>query len=187
MHLYNNKETICKYDNSEDILKEYYMIRIIYYSKRKEYLLKTLKKDLDMIEYKRKFIQEFIDGTIDIIKKEDEEIDKILIDKEYPKFGSEDNDKKLSYDYLLNMRIRTLTKNKIDELDKQRENKLEIYNDLFNKTEKDLWKEDLDKFLILYRKNLDKYNKIMNEQINGNTTKESKAKSVKKSKSTKKK
>ena len=187
MHLYNNKETICKYDNSEDILKEYFMIRIVYYSKRKEYLLKSLKKDLDMIEYKRKFIQEFIDGTIDIIKKEDDEIDKILMDKEYPKFGSEDNDKKLSYDYLLNMRIRTLTKNKIDELDKQHDNKLEIYNDLFNKTEKDLWKEDLEKFLVIYRKNLEKYNKIMEEQINGEKAKNSKTKVVKKTKTTKKK
>ena len=39
------------------------MIRIVYYTKRKEYLLKSLKKDLDIIKYKRQFIQEFIDGT----------------------------------------------------------------------------------------------------------------------------
>ena len=186
MHLYNNKETICKYDNSEDILKEYYMIRIVYYTKRKEYLLKSLKKDLDIIEYKRKFIREFIDGTIDIIRKEDDEIDKILEDKEYPKFGSDDNERKLSYDYLLNMKIRTLTKNKIDELDKQHENKLGIYNELLNKNEKDLWREDLDKFLVIYRKNLDKYNKIMDEQINGNISKNSKEKVKKPRKSVKK-
>ena len=185
MHLYNNKETICKYDSSEDILKEYYMIRIVYYTKRKEYLLKSFKKDLDIIKYKRQFIQEFIDGTIDIIKKDDDEIDKILEEKEYPKFGSEDNDKKLSYDYLLNMRIRTLTKNKIDELDKQHENKSSLYDDLFNKSEKDLWKEDLEKFLVVYRKNLEKYNKIMGEQINGDINKNNKVKATRKAKSTK--
>ena len=185
MHLYNNKETICKYDSSEDILKEYYMIRIIYYTKRKEYMLKSLKKDLDIIEYKRKFIKEFIEGTIDIIRKEDDEIDKILEEKDYPKFGSEDNEKSLSYDYLLNMKIRTLTKNKIDELDKQHDNKLGIYNELLNKTEKELWKEDLNKFLVIYRKNLDKYNKIMDEQINGLNNKSNNSKKTKPTKNTK--
>ena len=180
MHLYNNKETICKYDNAEEILKEFYMLRIVYYTKRKEYLLKSLKKDLDIIEYKRKFIKEFIDGTIDIVRKDDDEIDKILEEKEYPKFGSEDIEKNLSYDYLLNMKIRTLTKSKIEELDKQHENKFELYNDLFNKNEKDLWKDDLEKFLVVYKKNLEKYNKIMKEQINGKNIKSVKESKVKK-------
>ena len=156
------------------------MLRIVYYTKRKEYLLKSLKKDLDIIEYKRKFIKEFIDGTIDIIRKDDDEIDKILEEKEYPKFGSEDIEKNLSYDYLLNMKIRTLTKSKIEELDKQHENKFELYNDLFNKNEKDLWKDDLEKFLVVYKKNLEKYNKIMKEQINGKNIKSVKESKVKK-------
>ena len=42
MHLYNNKGIICKYDSVEDIMKEFYLIRLIYYNKRKEYMLKSM-------------------------------------------------------------------------------------------------------------------------------------------------
>jgi len=165
MHLYNNKETICKYDSSEEILREFYQLRLIYYVKRKEYLLKMIRKDLDIFESKIRFIEGFIDGSIDIIKKEDDEINKMLEEKKFPKFGSDDNDEKFSYDYLLNMRIRTLTKTKIDELKNQHENKLALFNDIESKDPKDLWKDDLNKFIEVYKKELKKYNDLLKEQI----------------------
>ena len=120
------------------------------------------------------------EDAINIVQKEDDEIEKMLEDKNYPKFASETNENKFSYDYLLNMRIRTLTKSKMEELNKTRENKLGVYNDLLNKEEKDLWKDDLNKFLEIYKVNLEKYNKIMNDQINKDN------KEVKKIKKTKK-
>jgi hypothetical protein len=43
--------------------------------------------------------------------------------------------------------IKSLTKKKVDELKKLYENKLAVYNELLEKSEKDLWKEDLNKFL----------------------------------------
>tara|TARA_B110000483_G_C18206288_1_gene547794 strand:- start:102 stop:3611 length:3510 start_codon:yes stop_codon:yes gene_type:complete len=165
MHLYNNKETITKYDSSEEILREFYSLRLIYYVKRKDYLLKILKKELDIFESKIRFIEEFIDGSIDIIKKEDDEINKMLEDKGFPKFGNDNNEENFSYDYLLNMRIRSLTKTKIDELKNQHENKLAIYNDIETKEPKQLWKEDLEKFLEVYKKELAKYSDIMKEHI----------------------
>ena len=165
MHLYNNKETISKYDSSEEILREFYNLRLIFYVKRKDYLLKMIKKELDIFESKIRFIEGFIDGSIDIIKKEDDEITKLLEDKKFPKFGNDDNEENFSYDYLLNMRIRSLTKSKIDELKTQHENKLASYNDIENKEPKQLWKDDLEKFLEVYKKELKKYNNIMKEQI----------------------
>ena len=180
MHLYNNKEIICKYECVEDILKEYYMLRLIYYDKRKEYMLKSIKKELNIIESKIRFINEFINGTINIIQKEDDEIEKLLEEHNYPKFSSESDEDKFSYDYLLNMRIRTFTKNKIDELNKQYENKLGIYNVLINKSDKDLWKEDLEKLLDIYRLNLEKYNKIMETENLKETHEKKKIKVTKK-------
>ena len=181
MHLYNNKETICKYDSSDEILREYYNLRLIYYVKRKEHLLKVLKKELDIFESKIRFIEGFIDGSIDIVRKEDDEINKILEEKEFPKFGNDDNEDNFSYDYLLNMRIKSLTKSKIDELKNQHENKLALFKDIENKDAKNLWKDDLNKLLEVYRKNLNKYNEIMKEQIDLEINKkEKKKKSVKK-------
>ena len=174
MHLYNSKGVICKYDGVEDIMKEFYMLRLVYYTKRKEYMLKSMKRDLDIYQAKIRFIEEFISGEINILQKEDEEIEAMLIEKEYPKFSSSgkemeensssgeisepENDASFSYDYLLNMKIKSLTKKKIEELKKLYENKLALFNDLDGKTEKELWKNDLNKFLEVYRIKLKEYN-----------------------------
>ena len=172
MHLYNSKGIICKYDNAEDIMKEFYLIRLVYYTKRKDFMLKSMKKELDIYESKVRFIEEFISGKINILQKEDEEIEEMLISNNYPKFGSgeiddENNVDSFSYEYLLNMRIKSLTKKKVEELKKLFENKLAVYNELMSKNEKDLWKEDLTKFLEVYKKNINDYNKRLDEQING--------------------
>jgi DNA topoisomerase II len=181
MHLYNNKGTICKYDSIENIMKEFYLIRLVYYDKRKDYMLKNMQKELDIYQSKVRFIQEFIDGTINILNKEDEDIYNLLEEKNYPKFGKEEeDDNNKNYDYLLNMKIRTLTKKKIEELKKLYENKLALYNELMSKTNKDLWKEDLNNFLELYKKKLEQYNQSMSKELeNLNNLKN---KSVKKSK-----
>ena len=166
MHLYNSNGTIMKYDSPEEILKEFYFIRLAFYGRRKEYMLKTMKRELDIISAKVRFIEEFISGEINILHKEDEEIIEMLESSNYPKFGSEDieeDDGSFSYEYLLNMKIKSLTKKKVEELKGQHLNKLALYNDLETKSEKDLWKADLQDFLDVYRKRLKEYNEKMDE------------------------
>jgi DNA topoisomerase-2 len=166
MHLYNNKGIICKYDSAEEIMKEFYFIRLVYYSKRKDYMLKTMQKELDIYQAKVRFIEEFISGEINILQKEDEEIEAMLLERNYPKFGnSEEEDDSYSYEYLLNMKIKSLTKKKIDELKKLYESKLALFNDLQSKSDKDLWKEDLYKFLEVYKSKINEYNAKMAEQL----------------------
>ena len=170
MHLYNNKGIICKYDNVEDIMKEFYLIRLVFYTKRKEYMLKSMKKELDVIESKVRFIEGFISGEVNILHKEDEEIEALLIEKNFPKFGNGDIDNiedsnSYSYEYLLNMKIKSLTKKKVEELKKLFESKMGIYNELISKSEKDLWRSDLNGFLDIYRKRLKEYNDNIDDQI----------------------
>ena len=190
MHLYNNKGIICKYDCIEDIMKEFYLLRLVFYTKRKDHMLKSMQKELDVYQSKVRFIEEFISGEINILQKEDEEIEALLIERNYPKFGSgdineEENDS-FSYDYLLNMKIKSLTKKKVDELKKLYEAKLALYNDLLTKSEKDLWKADLNKFLEIYKVKLAEYNEKINDQIKSLNNQKTKT-PVKKAPSTKKK
>ena len=156
--LYNSKGIISKYNSSEQILKEFYLIRLAYYIKRKEYLLKKYKREYDIYYYKIKFIEEFINKTINIINEEDEKIYEQLKIKEYPKIETIKG-KEESYDYLLNMQIRSLTKKKMEELNKLYENKKMQYEILKKKTEKDIWKEDLSKLKEAYTKCNKKKNK----------------------------
>jgi hypothetical protein len=129
-------------------------------------MLKTMQKELDIYQAKVRFIEEFISGEINILQKEDDEIENMLLERNYPKFGnSEEDDDSYSYEYLLNMKIKSLTKKKIDELKKLYESKLALFNDLQSKSDKDLWKEDLCKFLEVYKSKINEYNSKMAEQL----------------------
>jgi DNA topoisomerase-2 len=201
MHLYTSKGTIAKYDTVEEILKEFYLIRYAFYVKRKIYILKKLKRELNIYESKIRFIREFIDGKINIMNKEDAEVEQILQENDYPKFSTEENDIKNekpeasnesenenenefgSYDYLLNMKMRTLTKNRIQELEKLYEEKSAYSKMLEEKSEKDIWKEELEEFRKCYLKNLDEYNELYEEERNRFETKK---KAAPKKKNTKK-
>ena len=46
-----------------------------------------------------------------------------------------------------------------------------MFKDIDSKSAKDLWKIDLEKLLEIYKKDLKKYNDIMNNHINSEITK----------------
>ena len=139
--------------------------------------MKKLKRELNIYASKIRFIKEFISKEINIINIEDEVIYKQLEERNYPKFPSNAKkinyvEEELSYDYLLNMSIRTFTKKKMNELKKLHDDKEGEYKDLQGKTEKILWKEDLNKFKKVYKKHLTKYKKeIENDKKKYNSNK----------------
>ena len=56
MHLYNNKGIICKYDTVEDIMRDYYQVRLQLYISRKKHQLDIINHQLELISSKVKFI-----------------------------------------------------------------------------------------------------------------------------------
>jgi len=189
MHLYNDKCQLRKYDNVEDILEEFYKLRLEYYLKRKLYWLMRMKKELDIMEAKIKFIQFVRDQKIDI-RKPEEEIIAILEENEFPKFSNKEssnivkeeeeeiNQDEYTYDYLLKMQIRTLTQKVMERMMKEHEIKMAEYKLLESKSDKDLWMEDLSEFEKVYEKMMKEYMTRHNE-TGGKTVKKIVKKSVK--------
>jgi DNA topoisomerase II len=60
---------ITKYASVEDILKEFYAVRIKFYEKRKQWLLADMQKDLDKLSNQARFVQMIIDHKLNISKK----------------------------------------------------------------------------------------------------------------------
>ncbi len=172
MTLYDSAGHLRKYETTDDILKEFYMVRLAYYGKRKSYMLKYLKRLLDMCAAKVRFIEEIMDKSLDIMYKEDDVVEKMLEERGYPRFGSEKEDlndpehSDRNYDYLLHMQIRTFTKSKLDTLRKDHQEKVGEYNTLDAKSEIDLWKEDLAAFKIEYEKMMKEYEERYQEERN---------------------
>ena len=134
---FNRNNKLVKYDTVLDILKEYTDVRLEKYVERKAYMLKQHQKDIDLNNIKIRFITDFIEDRINIIKKRKQEIVEQLETLEYFKVEE-------SYDYLLKMPIYALSLDKIDELTSKRDTLAQEYTSLLSKSEHTLWMTDLD-------------------------------------------
>lgn len=148
MVLYNADSTINKYSSVLDILKDFCIVRLELYNKRKEHLIGELEKTIDLLEIKIRFINDFINENIKIIKVKKIEIIKQMETKNYPKIDD-------SYDYLLKMPIYNLTLEKIEEFEEKLNNLNTELELIKSKTSKDLWSEDL---VDIKKELVDKYN-----------------------------
>ena len=179
MYLYSTDNTIKKYTTPEDILMDYYDVRLEYYQKRKDYLLVVLQKELDILENKVRFIESVINEDIIIFNKTKSYIEDLLDKENYAKFAISSD--VVSYNYLLDMKILTFSKEKIDQLKADRNVKLGVLKELQDKDKYDLWKDDLHEFKTAYNAHNAMYERMSNYDV------ENSSKITKSIKSTKKK
>lgn len=96
MNLFNQDEKLTHYDSVNDIINDFIKVRYSTYTTRKEYLVKNLEVEINVLKNKYNYIKEIIDDTIDLRKKRSTEINKMLEDKHYDKIDN-------SYNYLIKM------------------------------------------------------------------------------------
>ena len=106
----NENNLVVEYVSPFEILENYYKIRYNFYIKRKEYLIKELESNIRLLASKYIFIKNVIDGELEIRNKSNEYIiNKLNNIKNIIKY-------KNSYDYLLNMPMSSITKEKYIKL-----------------------------------------------------------------------
>ncbi|XP_064030323.1 DNA topoisomerase 2-alpha [Pogoniulus pusillus] len=168
MVLFDHVGFLKKYDSPQEILKEFFELRLRYYSLRKEWLIGMLGAEAAKLSNQARFILEKIDGKIVIENKPKKELIQLLVQRGYEsdpvkawkesqnkeeEEGEEEEEKEATasagpdFNYLLNMPLWYLTKEKKDELCKQRNNKVNELETLKGKSASDLWKEDLAVFV----------------------------------------
>jgi len=126
------------FDKAEDIVTYFVNIRLGYYDKRKQYLLDKLRRELLIISNRARFIKNIIEEKLKINNVPREIIVKYLSDNKYDQIDG-------GYTYLLSMPIYTLTKEKFEELLKQKADK-EAEIIVIEKTNpKDMYVKDLEK------------------------------------------
>lgn len=147
IHLYNQNNTITKYNTVEEIMREYCNVRLSLYKKRKIYQLDSLEKSIKVISSKCRFILSIIDGKIIIQKRTKQDIQNQLEKDNFPLIND-------NYDYLIKLPIYTLSKEEIERLQTEK-GKLELdYTNLKNASETDLWLSELTNFTKMYKKYL---------------------------------
>ena len=114
MVLYNTDFKLTRYESPLDIITEFYNYRLIYYSKRKFSLLEKYNHKKDILENKIRFIQEQIDDILVLYKKKKDVLINELEKSKYLKI-SKSNDSTPDYEYLLSMRMDSVTEEKLNK------------------------------------------------------------------------
>ncbi|XP_044396165.1 DNA topoisomerase 2-like [Triticum aestivum] len=148
MHLFDSDGKIRKYDTPEDILTEFFKLRLEYYRRRKEVMLENIGKELLKPKNQVRFILAVISGDIVVSNRKRSELFLELKHKGYEPLPKRKNtakevDEENDYEYLLAMPIGTLTLEKVQEL-VARQKKLEDELESLGKaTPEILWLRDL--------------------------------------------
>ena len=108
MHVFDADCKIRKMSCPQEIIFEWYHIRKEHYNKRKEYLLEQMQYSFDLMDSKIKFIRLVVESKIIIFKKSKSEISQQIESFGIPMING-------SYDYLLDMKIHSLTLEKIED------------------------------------------------------------------------
>lgn len=180
MTLFNYKNEIKKYTSTNTILQDFFKIRLRYYGKRKRLLIAEAEFNYNKISAKYRFVNEIIEGIIDIRKKPRAEIIRILEENDYPKFqqkfvyqeedqtikqkdvnvfdtvSNSDNDdleedeSKANYNYLLKMAIYSMSKEMLEKLKADLEVETETLEKMRENKPQDMWMSDLEEFEVDY-------------------------------------
>lgn len=138
MHAFNSKGVIQKYGSPNEILKEFADVRLDLYGKRRDYLLKTLREKLPYHENVVRFIRQQCEPTPrpDLRRKTPEECEKLLTAEKFIKI-------KESYDYLLDLPIKSLTLKNAQKHEKDLEDLKKKIAEIEGTTPKQMWLTDL--------------------------------------------
>ncbi|URE07085.1 hypothetical protein MUK42_20585 [Musa troglodytarum] len=173
MHLFDPNGVIKKYDNSEQILEEFFHLRYEFYEKRKKALLDNLELQLLKLDNKVRFILGVVRGEIIVNNRKradlflelqqkgftpmpkktkgidaaaaeaTEEEEEDEQEEESPEAGKR-GVKASDYEYLMSMPIGTLTLEKVQELCAEKDKLEGEVDDLRRTSPRSLWLKELD-------------------------------------------
>jgi DNA topoisomerase II len=167
MTLFDADGRIKRYDNPEAILDAFYDVRLDFYDKRKQNLMKILAAEKLMLSNKARFVEEVCQGTLVVSNRRRKDLLEDLKERKYDLISktsedhnvqgpdnndvAENEDDEAStaelakgYEYLLGMRIWSLTFEKAEQLRKELAEKTDELESLAKKQPSQLWLDDLD-------------------------------------------
>ena len=176
-NLFSSTGQIAHYSSPQHIIDEFFEFRLPYYQERKNFLLAKFEKEIRRLSNMTRFILEVVEGKLIINNRPRKDIMQDLVKRKYDPLypetkktsstsgdveiakeekvegvdldSADENLSKLlkGYNYLLSMKIWSLTKELVDELKKKLETAQQKMQELQNTPPSQLWKNDLEAFL----------------------------------------
>ena len=165
MNAFDEHNRIIKFDAASKILDYFYPVRVEYYGKRKQHMLKIMRRDQKMLENRARFIEEVCADDLIVSNRKRTEILADLRERKYDLFLKHDNKAQniadeeseaddsddssnaelaKGYEYLLGMKIWSLTFEKAEKLRLELAEKSRAVSQLEATPPSALWETDLD-------------------------------------------
>ena len=133
-----SKDQLKKFSNVYDIVREYYGTRLSLYEKRKAHQLAAMAAELRVLSNKARYIQELLDGSIDLRRKRGEELVAMLQSKGYDSMENDEH-----YKYLLKLPMDSVSEENVQRLLKEKGQKEAQHSILESTSIEQLWLADL--------------------------------------------
>jgi len=157
MHLFDANDTLQKYEKVTDIIDAYYDVRLKMYQTRKDNMIESLERELMMLTNKAKYIQENLDGTIDLRKKKKEQVVEMLQNKGYDVIDDDED-----YKYLVKMPMDSVTEENVERLNKEHGNKAVELETIKSTSINKMWLNELENLSQEYIAYKEERTRIMN-------------------------
>lgn len=153
MHMFNSECKLHKYDNVNEIIDDFYNVRIALYQKRKAYLVEEMERKLVKLSNRAKYIQETLAGTIDLRRKKADVVTKLLQDKQYAMIDGD-------YKYLIKMPMDSVTEENVEQIMKETKDTEHALDVLKKTTVEKMWLKELSNLSSDYAKYKTKREKL---------------------------
>lgn len=143
MHMFNNECKLHKYGSVEEIIDDFYGVRISMYGKRKAFLIDDLQKKLVKLSNRAKYILATLDGSVDLRKKNSQAVTDLLTSKG---FIAIDGD----FKYLIKMPMDSVTEENVDRIMKEKSDATAELKLLQATTLETMWLSELEELKTEY-------------------------------------
>ena len=151
MHLFDSQDQLKKYGNVRDIVRDYYATRLKLYNERKTHQLGAMTAELLLLSNKARYIQELLDGSIDLRRKRGDELTTMLQSKSYDQVEGDEQSK-----YLLKLPMDSVSEENVQKLLKEKGQKELCHATLQGTSIEQLWLADLAELRAEYVKQEEK-------------------------------
>lgn len=154
MNLCDIHGVVKHYDTIEDIMHHFFEFRYSFYIKRKEYHLRLLLNQLNLLKYRKQFIEYVLNKKIIIEKRSKNDIIQDIIKYDFPQLSTnvDATDEDKNYKYITDLQLFSLTSEKIKDYQEEYNNKKIEYDLYLQKTIEQIWNEELNEVENVYIK-----------------------------------
>jgi DNA topoisomerase-2 len=113
MYMFNSECKLKKYESVQEIIDDFYSVRMATYQKRKAAQIADMRQRLVKLSMRAKYIQDCLSGKIDLRRKKADEVTALLVGLEYVKIDD-------SFTYLIKMPMDSVTDENVIRIMKEK-------------------------------------------------------------------